>query len=75
LTATTESAPAPRTPKQRAADARAERERSEAYHANQTKLRHEREEREAKKAREELARQVAEAQSHRRFGVTPPVGE
>jgi hypothetical protein len=40
----------------------------EAYHANQIKLRHERKEREAKKAREELTRQVAERNRHRRLG-------
>jgi hypothetical protein len=42
----------------------------EAYHANQFKLRHERKEREAKEAREELARQVAERNRTAGWGNT-----
>ena len=44
--------------------------RLEAYHANQIKLRHERKEREAKEAREELARQVAERNRTAGWGNT-----
>jgi hypothetical protein len=48
----------------------AARRRLEAYHANQIKLRHERKEREAKEAREELAHQMAEPSRTAGWGNT-----